>query len=150
MKEQMTIIVLGELHFKLKALPYRQAKVWRKRLTDEIKPMFDQFSNTATEFSRPSDLVSLWPIIELIIYDGIDAMFELLLSYDPALEASREEIEKTATDKQIVDAFKEILTLIDPFGAIALIARRSGLGTMMTSQKLRSPNGGYPSSGQTD
>lgn len=146
-----TTIQLGDMMFELGTLPYRQAKPWRKRLIDEIKPMFDRFAETQTaEFRQPSDLLALWPIIEMIAYDGIEAMLELMYAYDPALEAARNEIEETATDSQIVDAFKELVALIDPFGVIALIVRRSGLGRMTTSPKLQYQNGASVSSVPTD
>ena len=68
----------------------------------------------------------LWPVIETLMIDGLDNLFELLLAYDAQLENDREYIEATATDKQILSAFGEVARFADPFGVLNLANRQIG------------------------
>lgn len=139
---ESTTITLGERDFVVSAAPFIRSSPWRKRLVAEVKPLFDMAA-TAPDmtFERPEDLLQLWPLLNAILVDGIDTVFELLIAYSPVLEDERGYIENNATEKQILAGFQEVVRLSDPFGLAQLLGRRTGLARSGTGQRSPSPNG---------
>lgn len=118
---------LGDRDYTIREAGFVIAKPWKKRLIDEIKPLFDRLSNAPDmTFEKPSDLFQLVPLMELVFIEGIETIFDLLLDYAPALKAEREYIADNATDRQIFAAFREVVLLADPFGLVQQLNRRFG------------------------
>ena len=133
---------LGEREFTVPQAGFLRAKPWKKRLFEEIKPIVEQVGGvTGIEFSSPADLLRLVPTVETLFLDGIDTMFDLLVSYSPLLEAERDYIAEYATDKQILAAFQEVVKLTDPFGMVANLNQLAGRRAIGTSSSLQSANG---------
>lgn len=122
-------VLLGETEYEIREAGFVVSKPWKQRLINEIKPLFEKLSGAPDiVFEKPSDLFQLLPIAESIFIEGIETIFELLLEYAPGLKADREKIAATATDRQIVAAFREVVTLADPFGVAAQLNQRFGRG----------------------
>lgn len=143
MLEIQTITIrLGEKDYTIKEAPFGRAGPWRRRLVEEIKPLFEQVSGlSGVRFETPADLLQLWPVAERLFVDGIEQVFDLLIAYSPELEQDREYIEAHATDRQIFAAFQDVIVLADFLALIPQI-RRAGLGVMRgTSSSSPSANG---------
>jgi len=124
---QTVTIQLGQREYTIAEAPRLRAAPWRKRLMTDVKPLFDQVAGAQEmTFNTPADLLRLWPVIETLMIDGLDNLFELLLAYDAQLENDREYIEANATDKQILSAFGEVARFADPFGVLNLANRQIG------------------------
>jgi hypothetical protein len=133
---QATTVTLGEREFEIRTAPFIRSKPWRKRLVGELKPLFDQISGaTDMTFEKPDDLLRVWPIVESLLVDGVDMIFELLISYSDTLQAEREYIENNATEAQIWQAFQEVLRLSDFLGVSSMFGRRIGLSMSGISSK---------------
>lgn len=139
---QKITIRLGEKDYTIREAPYGQATTWRRRLMEEVKPIFEQIGGVADiQFDTPADLLRLLPVAERLFVEGIDQIFDLLIAYSPDLEADRATIEGSATDRQIFTAFTEVLQLADFFGLIPQIRRAGLAGLNGTLSKSPSPNG---------
>lgn len=92
-------------------------------------------------FEKPEDLFKLFPLAESIFIQGIEAIYELLIAYSPVLAEEKDYIAENATDRQIVAAFREVVTLADPFGVVAGLNRQIGRGTIGTLSNSQSVNG---------
>lgn len=125
---QTVTIRLGDKDYTIHEAPYRRSTEWRRRLVDEIKPLFEQVSGlTDIQFETPADLLQLLPVAERLFVEGIEQVFDLLIAYSPDLEGDREYIEAHASDRQIFAAFQQVITLADFLSLIPQI-RRAGLG----------------------
>jgi len=122
-------VLLGETEYEIREAGFIVAKPWKKRLLEEIKPLFEKLGGAPDiTFDKPSDLFQLLPLAESIFIEGIETIFELLIEYSPALKADAETIAATATDRQIVAAFREVVYLADPFGVVNQLNRQLGRG----------------------
>jgi hypothetical protein len=131
---ESTTFRLGERDFTVKQAGFLRSKPWKKRLFDEIKPLFDRLSGASDiEFNSAADLLQLLPLAEDLFVDGIETIYGLLIAYSAELEADREYIEAHATDKQIFAAFQEVVKLADFFGLANQLNRRIGRGLIGTS-----------------
>jgi hypothetical protein len=139
---QTITIRLGEKDYVIREAPHVRATTWRRRIMEEIKPLFEQVSGvTGIQFQSPADLLQLLPVAERLFVDGLDQVFDLLIAYSPELEADRATIEANASDRQIFAAFQEVLRLADFFGLIPQL-QRAGLEAIRgTSLNSPSPNG---------
>lgn len=130
-------IMLGEKEYIVTQASFMRAKPWKKRLFEEIKPLFERLGGASEmTFASPADLFALLPLAEQLFIGGIDIIFDLLVTYSPVLEAERAYIEAHATDKQIMGAFQEVVKLSDPFGIVQQLNRRLGLRTNGISSSL--------------
>lgn len=143
MLEIETITVkLGEKEYEIRQAGFRRSKPWKKRLLEEVKPLFEQVAGAQDmQFETPADLLKLLPVAESLFVDGIETIGDLLIAYAPELEEDKEYIEEYATDKQIFQAFQEVLYLADFFGAIQLVNRQIGQMPTGTSSSLPLQNG---------
>lgn len=136
MQIESKTLTLGEQEYTVCAPGFVRAKVWKKRLLTEVKPLFDQLSAAPDiQFDSPADLLKLLPLADKLLIDGVDTMLELLLAFSPVLEEARAYIEENASDKQIVAAFTDVVSLADPFGMAAQLNRQFGRATNGTSSK---------------
>ena len=135
-------IQLGERAFTVPEAPYSRAQAWKARLLEEAKPLFGQVAEMQEiRFDSAADLGQLLPVMELVLRGAMGTILELLLAYDPQLEAERGYIEECATEHQILAGFNEVLRMADPFGLLPQIARGLGLRTRGTSTNSRAPVG---------
>lgn len=136
---------LGEKDYEIREAGFMVSKPWKKRLINEIKPLFEKLSGAPNmTFEKPEDLFKLFPLAESIFIEGIETIFDLLIAYSPALAADADYIAQNATDRQIVAAFREVVTLADPFGVIAGLNRQIGRGTIGMLSNSQSVNGDSP------
>jgi hypothetical protein len=130
---ESTTFRLGERDFTIKQAGFLRSKPWKKRLFDEIKPLFDRLSGASDiEFNSPADLLQLLPLAEDLFIDGIETIYGLLIAYSAELEADKDYIEAHATDKQIFAAFQEVVKLSDFLGLTVQMNRRIGRGLIGT------------------
>lgn len=126
---ESTTVRLGERDFEIQTASFIRSKPWKKRLLEDIKPLFERLSGAGEiQFNSAADLFQLVPLVEDLFVDGLETVFELLIAYSPALEAERDYIEAHATDKQILNAFQEAVKLADPFGMVNQLNRKIGRG----------------------
>jgi hypothetical protein len=130
---ESTTFRLGERDYTVKQAGFLRSKPWKKRLFDEIKPLFERLSGASEiQFESAADLFQLLPLAEDLFVDGIETIYSLLIAYSADLEADQEYIEAHATDKQILAGFQEVVKLSDPFGVVSMMSRRIGLKTSGT------------------
>jgi len=146
LKIKTAVITLGETDYKIAALPFTRSKAWRTKLIDELKPMIEKAgvmwgNDGGMEFSDPSDLLSIIPLLHTALIDSMDTIFDLIVTYSDTLENAKEEIESTATEQQLVWALRAMLDITDPFGMGRLIDDLIGRWSRQTSSSLRSVNG---------
>lgn len=133
---------LGEKEYEITEAGFAVSKPWKKRLMEEIKPLFEQISNAPNmEFETPADLFKLFPLAEAIFVDGIEKILELLIAYSLVLQADHEYIRANATERQIFALFREVVLLADPFGLIAQLNNQIGRKAIGISSSLQSANG---------
>jgi hypothetical protein len=138
-------LLLGEREFVIPTAGFIRSKPWKKRLFEEIKPLFEKIGAAPDiVIDSAADLLKLVPLAEELFTDGLDLVFDMLISYSPLLEAEREYIENYATDKQILAAFQEVVILADPFGVVATMTRRLGRTATMTSSNSHAAIGAVP------
>lgn len=138
-----TTVRLGEKDYEIREAGFIVSKPWKKRLIDEIKPLFEVLNGAGEiEFNSPADLVKLLPLAENVFVEGIETIFELLMAYAPAVASDREYIAQHATDRQIVAAFREVVYLADPFGVVTQLNRQLGRGLTGTLSNSPSASGG--------
>lgn len=107
-------ITLGDKEYTLKEAPRLISKPWKKKFIEEIQPLFQELSGAPDmRFDKPEDLFQLFPLVESLLIDGSESIFELLIAYSPELIEDREYIEAHATDRQIFAAFQEVIKLAD-------------------------------------
>lgn len=139
---ETTQIELGERTFEIRTAPFARSRLWRRQLIGEVKPLFEQVAAAQDmTFETAADLLNLWPLAETLLVEGLDLIFEMVISYAEPLEAEREWIEQNATDQQIMAAFQEILRLGDFLGLMPMMSRRFGQMTIGTSTNSPAPNG---------
>lgn len=142
MQIETATVTLGDEEFIIRAAPHTISKKWRPRFMDEVKPYFDRMAEVSSvEFDKAEDLLQMWPILQSILIEGIDNVFELLIAYSPDLAANRDAIEQTASDKQILAAFQEVLRLSDFLGLFPLLGQQIGRMAIGTSSSSPSANG---------
>lgn len=135
---------LGNCAYVVTEAGYLRSRQWRVRFAEEVKPIFEQIARASEmTFDSPADLLKLAPLLDVALIDGIDKIFELLLAYSDELGASRSDIEKHATDRQILDAFREVASLALPFDLGAML-RKFGPQATGTLSSLPSANGVAP------
>lgn len=133
---------LGDKDFEIREASFLVSKPWKTRLMKEIQPLFEKLSSAPNmTFEKPEDLFKLFPLAESIFIQGIEAIYELLIAYSPVLAEEKDYIAENATDRQIVAAFREVVTLADPFGVVAGLNRQIGRGTIGTLSNSQSVNG---------
>ena len=144
MKLQSRTVVLGEKEYTITEAGHRRAKGWKKAfLTSLYQPLQAQLVElNALDLNGLDlgDLPTLSPFVTTLLTDYVDAIAELVITYAPALEDDREAILDTASDRQFLAAFWEVLKLANPLSVEAL-AQLSGLAKIGTSLSLPSPNG---------
>lgn len=137
MEIETITVQLGDRQFEVKEPTWGYARRWRKQLAESVKPLLEQVSGvTEFEFNTPADLLKLLPVVETTLVDGLDNVFELLVSYSPVLENERAWIEDNATEKQIINAFKEIVKFSGPFRLIKMVSDLPGSQTNGISKNL--------------
>ncbi len=135
-------VTLGERQFIVTEAGWKKATAWKRGLIEDVKPLYEQVAGAADiTFENAEDLINLWPLIQTVLVDGMDALFEHLLAYSPVLEKDRDYIEENATEAQVFAAFKEVVGLADPFGLVAQFNRKIGLKTMRTTTNSPAPSG---------
>lgn len=145
MKLQSRKIVLGETEYEVSEAGHRRAKGWKKAFLDGLfRPLQAQLVElNALDLDAGltlGDLPTLSPFVTTLLTDYIDQVAELVITYSPVLEENRETILDTASDRQILAAFWEVLQLANPLSP-SILAQLSGLARIGTSQNLPSPNG---------
>ena len=120
-----TTIVLGETAFSVREASHRRAKKLWPILLEQIKPAFESFKEAGDigADSTLEDLASLLPVLERVVLEVPDAIVEFVCGYDSGLEAARESIEDTATQRQLILALLALLEMSDPFGLRRLVSR---------------------------
>ena len=135
-------VTLGTKQFTITEAGWKKATAWKRGLIKDVKPMYEQVAGAADiKFENAEDLVGLWPLIQTVLVDGMDALFEHLLAYSPVLEKDRDYIEENATEAQVFAAFREVVSLADPFGIVQQFNRRIGLKAMRTTTNSPEPSG---------
>lgn len=138
-------VTLGGRQYVVPEAGFLVSRKWRTRFATEIKPLFEQLAGAAgVRFETPADLLQLAPLLDAVLVDGMDTIFELLLGYSDTLAADRAHLEAYATDRQILDAFREVASIALPFDLGAILTRQLGRAAIGTLSSLPSTNGVAP------
>lgn len=133
-------VKLGGQSYKVEALPIRQSKLWRDKLSQPFAQITHALEGAGTiEINQFGDIAGLVRTLSGTLLGAIDTVLDLMFSYSPALAADRERIEENAYDEEALDAFAAILGLAYPFGR--LLAVVSGRRETQTLPNLPSQNG---------
>jgi len=118
-------IVLGETTYSVREASHRRSKRLWPILLDQIKPAMETLKETEglSNESTLSDLGALVPVLERVLLEVPDAIVDFICTYDDALEAARDSIEDTATQRQLLLALLALLEMSDPFGLRKLVSR---------------------------
>lgn len=139
--ESITIL-LGEREYTVFEAPRLRSKPWKERFMAEVNPLFARIGSAKEmEIRGPEDVLALLPVFESLFTSGFDTVFELLLAYAPELEADREYIESSATDKQVFAGFLGVVRLADPFGMVDIARLMIGRRMMQIPSKSPLVNG---------
>lgn len=145
MRLQTATVVLGETEYTITEAGHRRAKGWKKafieRFFQPLQARLVEINTLNLDTLTLGDLPVLSPFLRELLTDTIDNVAELVISYSPVLEADKDAILESASDRQIIAAFWEVLKLANPL-SVETIAQLSGLAKIGTSQNLPSPNGG--------
>lgn len=118
MQLQTAKITLGNTEYTIQAAGHRRASGWKKAFFAELyEPITENLTALNNVNETPltlADIPKFTPLAQSFLVDMIDAVCALLVGYSPVLEAAREDIEETASDAQILDAFVEVLKLANP------------------------------------
>ena len=118
MQLQTAKITLGSTEYTIQAAGHRRARGWKKAFFAELyEPITENLTTLNNVDETPltlADIPRYTPLAQELLIGTIDAVCALLIGYSPVLEAAREDIEETASDAQILDAFVEVLKLANP------------------------------------
>jgi len=118
-------VYLGGTTYDLPVLPRGPAKRWLEQLDA-------RFATLAAGLSSAADNT---PEIMAMLVAETDAMYDMLLSFDDTgILPSRDEIEETATDAQILHAVLEVWRAVHPL--VANLTQRPGEATDGTPLEL--------------
>lgn len=128
--------------FTIGPAPHFRSKEWRRAFMAELKPALDgALGALEMEFDEPGDLLRLLPLLETLLTDGIDLIYEMVVSYHPDLDREKVWIGQNASDEQLVVALSKILEMADPFGLKRRLAGIGGPARIGTSGNSPPPNG---------
>ena len=118
-------IMLGETTFTVREASHRRAKKLWPILLEQIKPAFESFKEAGDigADSTLDDLAGLLPVVERIVLEVPDALVDFICGYDAALEAARDSIESSASQRQLILGLLQLLEMSDPFGLRRLVSR---------------------------
>lgn len=137
MKLQSRTVVLGETEYTITEAGHRRAKGWKRGFLNTLyQPLQAQLVElNALDLNGLDlgDLPTLSPFVTTLLTDYMDAIADLVVTYSPVLEEDRETILDTASDRQFLAAFWEVLKLANPLSTEAIV-QLSGLVKIGTSQ----------------
>jgi len=140
----MIEVALGGGKYTIKKAPYKVTKKWRKNFYEKFGGAISLLDSMDEEFDlNMQSISSLAPIAKQIVnlaVLGIDDAVELLFEYSVELSQKREEIEETANDDELLNAFWQVVQICFPFGDLMKSASR-GMAQITNSQSLPSANG---------
>lgn len=115
-------IVLGGKGYEIAELPTRKNEVWRQILETKLNPIIDIIKGLAAQELSVDNALQIAGPVEEVIKIAMASPVEIrdmVISYSPVLEKSKEKLLDTAYDSEFTSAFMEILGLAYPFGAVA-------------------------------
>ena len=145
MKLETRTVTLGEKEYTIPEAGHRRAKGWKTAFIEQLyEPLQAQLVEMNQVVQMKSidvaDLPSLSPFVTSLLTDTIDTVLELVITYSKDLEEDRDTIEETASDRQIIAAFWEVLKLANPLSP-EMLTRLIGLYQIGMSESSPLPNG---------
>lgn len=142
----MQTVTIGTRVFPIVARPIRDSRIWRiqaKTKVQEILSLIDTLTNQPV--TSVNDVMTIVRQGLERIMDAPDDIYDLVLAYIPALKDCQDEIEMTATDEQIFDAFLAILRTVYPFGKMMRSLGRDLNLNIQTGQTMPGTGSNYRS-----
>ena len=135
-----TEIMFGDDIYTVREVAHLRAKECWPILLDQIKPAFDELRSGGDigADSTMDDLAGVVSVIERVVLEVPDAILDFICKYDAGLEAAREKIEATTTQRQLIMALLALLEMSDPFGLRRFLR---GLTRQATSSSSVAPSG---------
>ena len=99
-------VMLGGKKWAIKPLVIKYSRPWRKKVVDLIAELPKY---TEVDTSKPDDFAKS---LKMLMVESQDMVIDLFFEY--AKDLDRNEIEGTATEKEISDAFEAVMTLAFP------------------------------------
>lgn len=133
----MTQIFIGTQNYDIRPLARRDARLWREKVQQTVSPLVDQVSSVISlDLQASGDLALLLTIVKqelprLLSFP--DVIWDLMLSYSPDLAADADELDATATDEQVMQAFIVALKQAYPLGGLMSLLGRAGPTTLPNS-----------------
>lgn len=113
----MKTVTIGTRTFPITALPIKAAREWRRLAKGRVHGILSLVENLAhQQVSSVNDLLAMVQQGMMQLMDAPDDIYDLVVAYIPSIKEYQEEIETTATDVQIFDAFWAIVQVVYPFG----------------------------------
>jgi len=101
-------VILGGKKYGIKPLVIKESRVWRKKLIELIAPL-PGLVNTTVDTDNPEGFSSALTQIMVTMPDEVVDLF-----FEYARDLDRDETESIATDKEIADAFNEVIQIAFP------------------------------------
>lgn len=142
----MQTVMIGTRAFPIVARPIRESRIWRlqaKTKVQEILSLIDTLTNQPV--TSVNDVMTIVRQGLERIMDAPDDIYELVFAYIPTLRDCQDEIEMTATDEQIFDAFLAILRTVYPFGKMIQRLGRNVSLNVQTGQTVPGTGSNYRS-----
>ena len=112
-----TTVLLGGGEYTLKAVPIREAKIWRAKLGEPFSAIMSVLSAAGEiKITSAEGLGQLFQVVQGVLIGAPEMILDLLCEYCPEIAAAREEIEEIAYDEEVFEVFLEAIKLVYPFG----------------------------------
>lgn len=104
-----------------------ESRAWRKKLTTPLQALAAIFQDAdSVKLNNPEDIKRVFDLVTGSIAAAPDMILDLVCEYAPEIASDRATIEANAYDDEIMEAFKEVLKLVYPFGTLISFIRRRG------------------------
>ena len=103
-------VVLGGKEYSIKPLVIRESREWRAKVIKLIAPLPDYIKVTTDKVD------DFEKVLTLMMVDMPDQVLDLFFDY--AKDLDRKEIEDTATDAEMRDAFTEVVKVAFPLASV--------------------------------
>ena len=126
MLKTVSVTIAGQ-EYTISPKPIGESRAWRERLGQPLSGLVGIFADAKSiQINNPADIQRVFEAFKSAIADAPDVILDLVCDYAPEIAGDRERIETEGFDYEIMEAFKEVLTLVYPFGTLMSFIRRRG------------------------
>lgn len=120
-------VAIAEKQYTITPRVITESRQWREKLTEPLKGLAAIFEDRDNiKLDNPDDLKRVFDLFMSSIAGAPDLILDLLCDYAPEIARDRAYIEANGFDYEIMEAFKEVLKIVYPFGTLISFIRRRG------------------------